>query len=226
MRKLTFRSCLVAVAMLMLGSTAQAQDFLSQYDKITDKNFDEFVSMWISWSKVESVAASREKMNDLTNQVVTDLSKGSDYVSRYNENSAYTVLQYELSVNKHSGNLGKRKPQTDEYNADEVESITIRPYAETGKPILYLNNEIAMMLMDYLQKDKDGKRREKLEAMFHIVPDSGGYHFCSVPYVAHFDVFADCVVVDARVGWGTGSWYKYVTTTAYKQSGVVAEWMR
>lgn len=229
MKNFTFKLCLVAMTMLMTSAfqqRAMAQDFLGIFEKITDKNFDAFMENWIAWSSKEAMLAKREVMNELTNQVVADISDGSGYVERYNANSKYTVLQCDLSITKHSGELGKRKPQTDEYKEDETESVSIRPFAETGKPILYLNNEMAMLLIQYIQSDRSGKRLEKLKEYFNVVPDGGGYHFCSVPYVAAFDVFADCVVVNCREGWGNGSWVKYVPQFKYKKAETISEWMR
>lgn len=227
MKKITMKVCLMAVAMLMLSGLQQkavAQEFMSKYATITDKNFAKFMSDWVAWSAKEAEAAKAESMNVLTNQVVEDLSKGSGYVQRYNENSKYTVFQCDLSITKHEKELGNRKPQTDKYKSDAIEEKSIRPYAETGKPILYINNLIAMALMEYLEKDNSGKRMAQIKEYFNVVPDGGGYHFCSVPYVAHFDIFADCVVVDCREGWGNGTWVRY--NVGYKKADVVSEWMR
>ncbi len=229
MKNFTLKLCLVAMTMLTAGAfqqRAMAQDFLGIFEKITDKNFDDFMANWIAWSANEAALAKNEAMNELTNQVVADLSEGSFYIKNYNENSKYTVFQCDLPVTKHSGELGNRKPQTDKFKEDEVESTSIRPFAETGKPILYLNNEIAVLLSKYIQSDRSGKRTEKLKEYFNVVPDSGGYHFCSVPYVAGFDVFADCVVVDCRVGWGNGSSIKYIPQTKYNKAETISEWMR
>lgn len=229
MKNFTFKICLVAMTMLMTSAfqqRAMAQDFLGAFEKITDKNFDAFMESWLIWSANEAALAKNEAMNELTNQVVSDLSEGSGYVERYNENSKYTVLQCDLSIRKHSGELGNRRPQTDKYKEDEVESTSIRPFAETGKPILYLNNEMAMLLIQYVQSDRSGKRLEKLKKHFNVVPDGGGYHFCSVPYVSGFDIFSDCVVVDCREGWGNGSSIKYIPQTKYNKAETISEWMR
>lgn len=229
MKHFTLKLYLMAMAMLMTSAfqqRAMAQDFLGNFEKITDKNFDAFMANWIAWSAKEAEIAKNEAMNELTNQAVADLSKGNGYVERYNENSKYTVLQCDLPVTKHSGELGNRRPQTDKYKADEVESTSIRPYADTGKPILYLNNDMAMLLIQYIQSDRSGKRLEKLKEYFNVVPDGGGYHFCSVPYVSGFDIFSDCVVVDCRVGWGNGSSIKYIPQTKYNKAETISEWMR
>lgn len=224
MKNLTIKICLVAMTMLVPSAfqqSAMAQDFLGIFEKITDKNFDDFVANWEHWSAMEAELARNDARNELTSLVVSDISEGSDYVKRYNENSKYTVLQYELTVTQHADKLNNRRPPFDRASG---ETVKIRPYAETGKPILYLNTEIATLLDKYIKSDTSGKRKEKVKALFNIVADNGGYHYCSVPFVAALDFFADCAVVEAREGWGNGNWIKYVQS--YKKAEVIGEWMR
>ena len=223
-----------AVAIFLAFSQgASAQPFLRKYNKITEKNLPKFITSWESWSDSLACEAKGEDLNALTKQVNKDI---SEEMKKYLENvyggSRYFVLQTDISVRVHSGARAKRKPHDKDFNDDVVESYSIIPLVETDKPILYLNNEIADKIVSFINGKDRWERIEKLNGYFKVLPDEGGYHICSLPYISTFDVFTNCIVVSCREDWGSGSsiiYYKEITGNEelfYRKGRTIESYMR
>lgn len=223
-----------AVAIFLVFSQgASAQTFMKKYNKITEKNLPKFITSWESWSDSLACEAKVEDLNALTSQVNKDI---SEEMKRYLENtygnSRYYVLQTDISVRVHSGARSRRKPSDKDFNDDIVERYSIVPIVETDKPILYLNNEIADKIVAFINGKDRWERIEILNGYFKVLPDEGGYHICSLPYISTFDIFTNCIVVSCRKDWGSGSsivYYKEITGNEelfYKKGKTLESFMR
>lgn len=209
--------------MLCPLSSAMAQDFLSGYKKLSEKNIEAFMQAWAKWSETLAEDAKGDPMNGFFQMAFTD-HENTTYIKEYNEGCQYTVLSTKLSLKSHNEELNGRKPSSYAYEKDITGERDIVPYVETGKPVLYLNNEIAILLKTYLDNDKDGSRKAYLSQYMKVMPDTGGYHLCSLPYIASFDLFKDCIAVHCRQGWGGGIWVKYKVKITKKE--VISEYIR
>ena len=223
-----------AVAIFLAFSQgASAQTFLKKYNRITEKNLPKFITSWESWSDSLAREAKDESLNALTRQVNKDI---SEEMKKYLENvygdSRYFVLQTDISVRVHSGTRSRRKPRGKDFDNDIVERYSIVPFVDTDKPILYLNDEIADKIVAFINAKDRWERIEKLNGYFKVLPDEGGYHICSLPYISTFDVFTNCIVVSCREDWGSGSsivYYKEITGNEelfYRKGKTIESFMR
>ena len=93
-------------------------------------------------------------------------------------------------------------------------------------------NEIADKIVAFINDKDRWERIEKLNGYFKVLPDEGGYHICSLPYISTFDVFTNCIVVSCREDWGSGSsiiYYKEITGNEelfYRKGRTIESYMR
>lgn len=215
---------IVACLALCTPQKASAQDFLKKYKSITEKNLPEFIEAWAEWSAPLAEKAKADLDNTLTQKVWADLTKDSKYLRSYNAEGRYTVLPLDLTVRLHSQEIGKRRPGDANINQDVTVERSIVPYVETDKPILYLNTEIAKRLDDFIKKGEGSTREALIKTYFYYVADTGGHHYCALPYIGAYDIFPECTVVYCRKGWGEGSWINYEQT--WKQGKTLGEYIR
>lgn len=217
---------LIAACLVLLSpQTAAAQDFLKKYKTITEKNLPEFIEAWAQWSAPLAEKAKTDLDNSLTRKVWADLQKDSKYLREYNAGGRYTVLPLDVTVRFHAQELGKRRPNDSGFDDDVTAQSNLVPYVETDKPILYLNTEIAKRLDEFIKKGEGFTRENTVNAYFYCVRDTGGYHYCALPYIGAFDVFGDAnTVVYLRKGWGEGSWINYEQT--WKKGKTLGEYIR
>lgn len=216
---------IVACLALCMPQTASAQDFLKKYKSVTVKNLPEFIEAWAEWSAPLAEQAKADLNNTLTRKVWADLTKESKYLREYNAEGRYTVLPLDVTVRFHTQELGKRRPNDSGFNDDVTAKCPLVPYVETDKPILYLNTDIAKRLDDFIRKGEGREREEMVKAYFNAIRDTGGYHYCTLPYIGSFDTFNDSnTVVYLRKGWGEGSWINYEQT--WKQGKTLGEYIR
>lgn len=216
---------IAACLALCSAQTAAAQDFLKKYKSINEKNLPEFIEAWAQWSAPLAEEAKADLNNTLTCKVWADLLKESKYLREYNAGGRYTVLPIDISSRFHSQPLGKRRPSDSGFDADVTATCHLTPYVETDKPILYLNADIAKRLDDFIRKGEGSEREDMVKVYFNAIRDTGGYHYCTLPYIGSFDTFNDSnTVVYLRKGWGEGSWINYEQT--WKQGKVLGEYIR
>lgn len=216
---------IVACLALCMPQTASAQNFLKKYKHLNETNLPAFIEAWAEWSAPLAEKAKADLDNTLTQKVWTDLTSDSKYLREYNAGGRYTVLPLDLTVRLHSQEIGKRRPSDSNFDGDVVERHDIVPYVETPKPILYLNTEIAKRLDEFIGKGEGREREEIVKTYFNAIRDTGGYHYCTLPYIGAFDVFSGGnTVVYLRKGWGEGSWINYEQT--WKQGKTLGEYIR
>lgn len=215
---------IVACLALCTPQKASAQDFLKKYKSITEKNLPEFIEAWAQWSAPLAEKAKADLDNTLTQKVWADLMKDSKYLRSYNAEGHYIVLPLDLTVRLHSQEIGKRRPDDSNFKDDVVEHHDIVPYVDTPKPILYLTAEIAKRLDEFIGKGESSSREQVVKTYFNCVRDTGGHHYCALPYIGAYDIFPECTVVYCRKGWGEGSWINYEQT--WKQGKTLGEYIR
>lgn len=206
---------IVACLALCVPQTASAQSFLKKYKHLNETNLPAFIEAWAEWSAPLAEKAKADLDNALTRKVWADLTKDSKYLREYNDGGRYTVLPLDLTVRLHSQEIGKRRPGDSNFDDDVVERHEIVPYVDTPKPILYLTTEIAKRLDEFIEKGEGNTREQTVKPYFYCVRDTGGHHYCTLPFIGAYDVFNDnSTIVYCRQGWGEGQWIGYEQTWA------------